>query len=140
MKILKFFKNKVPNWLKSIFFLKYSKHESSNIIRIKISNSNNRPQSAISQVNSDHNENQVIDDIYKMLKRTCLMFEKREKELKTSENIINEWREIARRLDSFLLWVFSIVFLIMSTMLFRKIFFYETKAIKGVCGCSSLNN
>ncbi len=107
-------------------------------LKVKSTNCNGQQQIVIPKVHLNHaNESQIVDEICKMLKHACSLFEKRDKELKTSEKIINEWRELAKRFDSILLWIFLIVFSIMSTMLFMKIFFYETKTVKSICQCSS---
>jgi positive regulator of sigma E activity len=133
---------KVPEWLKSIFFLKRAQHESKKANKAKLSSSNVHQSSKIlSRCNSEFScDNQTIDEICKTIKHACSIFEKRDKEIKTSENIMNEWRELAKRLDSFLLWIFSFVFLFMSGMLFRKIFIHEAKVIRGICECSSLKH
>jgi hypothetical protein len=132
----------VPEWLKSVFFLKRAQHESKKESKAKLLNSNvQQPSKILSRCNSEFSsENQTVDEIYRTIKHACSIFEKRDKEIKTSENIMNEWRELAKRLDSFLLWIFSLVFLFMSGMLFRKIFFYETKSVRGLCECSSLKH
>ena len=107
-------------------------------LKVKSTNCNGQQQLIIPKVSLDYaSESQIVDEICKMIKNTCSLFEKRDKELKTSEKIINEWRELAKRFDSILLWIFSIVFSIMTIMLLMKIFFYETKTVNSICQCSS---
>ena len=135
----------VPDWLKNILFIKQTKSSNSfqknnknhalntNFLHMNDFNSFTK---VTSLHDSDQSlDNQNIEAILKLIKHSCNLIKKRDQDNKARQYMITEWREVARRLDRVLFVIFTIVALLMSFMLFRKIFLNEVK-ISQVCDCN----
>ena len=94
-----------------------------------------QPSPLFKRQNLVNKREKIIDDIYLLVEHACSTFEDKAKKDEAHQMIVDEWREMAKRLDSFLLWVFGITSVIMSVVLFIKVVFSEPTINEGICEC-----
>ena len=128
---------RVPRWLKRTFLIKQVKTLKEEKIKKQ------KEAQVLVKANernlTNAHSSRTIDDIYKLVEHTCNLFEKRQKEKKFNQIIINEWQEMAKRLDFLLLIIFTTIGLLIASMLFRKMYFNPVKINQENCECSFKN-
>ena len=118
---------KIPKWLKTVLWLKPRK--STNILKYEYFVRKNFQDNS-----SEKSATNSLDTIIDLVTRNFQALEKIDAENNLNKIIIEEWKELAVRIDSTFFLIFFLINIAMSTMLINK-FFLNAKIDNKLCGC-----
>ena len=108
---------KLPIWFKNILWIKTK--SSVKILKYEYFIKNYFQNNTI---NVNDMQIDPIEEVLNLVKCTFLVLEKINAEKNLSQIIVNEWREVALKVDFIFLWIFISLNLIMSFILLKKIY------------------
>ena len=73
--------------------------------------------------------------IIKTIKQSIDILDKSGDKKKSHKKIVDEWKKVATRVDSILLWISGITIIAMPILLFSKFFFRDDPVLLS-CGCT----
>jgi hypothetical protein len=139
---------KVPEWLKTTLGMSSNESSTSNkkmnhFRKIPLNRISIKSKGAISinipkaKAKPYRNKDRILKQIFQLVKRISLNFDKIQNRNLEKENIGDEWKKVSRRFDFILFVIHGSIMIIMPTVMFGKFYFmnHSLNNLHELCHC-----